>query len=93
MIYIDKVHYVKDEHGCDVIGKMKYTSNLNSVATEECTKSDMIDYVNKGNSVKTKYYRNNTWVSGENVRVIDNRYLRTDSNNTKSDNLGNLPTY
>lgn len=26
------------------------------------------------------------------VNVVDNKYLRTDANNTKSDNLGSLPT-
>ena len=33
------------------------------------------------------------WTAGEDVRVVDNRYLRTDANNIKADNLGSLPRY
>ena len=95
MVYIDKVHYVTDEHGCEVIGKVMWTNNFYEWATNECTKQQMIDFINKDskNKVKTKYVRNSRWVEGEDVRVIDNRYLRTDANNTKADNLGELPRY
>jgi len=31
--------------------------------------------------------------SGEKVHVVDNRYLRTDANDIKEDNLGELPTF
>jgi len=94
MVYIDKVHYSTDAHGCEVISKMKYTEILSQDATTECTKQAMIEYINKGNSVKTKYKNSwGNWQSGEDVRVVDNAYLRTDANNTKKDNLGNLPRY
>ena len=95
MVYIDKVHYVTDEHGCEVIGDVKWTNNLYEDATKECTKQQMIEFINKdsNNKVKTKYFRYGSWVEGEDVRAVDNRYLRTDANNTKSDNLGNLPRY
>lgn len=85
MVYIDKAHLY--------ISKMKYTDVLSQNATNECTKADMIDHINKGNSVKTKYISNGYWKVGEDVRVVDNSYLRTDSNNIKKDNLGNLPRY
>jgi len=31
--------------------------------------------------------------NGTKVRVVDGRYLRTDANDTKEDNLGELPTF
>ena len=42
---------------------------------------------------RTKYRRYGIWVDGEEVHVVDNKYLRTDNNNIKADNLENLPEY
>ena len=52
----------------------------------------MIDYINAHpySTVKTKYFRNGSWHVGEDVHVVDNEYLRTDPNNIKRDNLGEL---
>lgn len=95
MVYIDKVHYATDIYGNELyIEKMKWTNDLNSDAVKECSKQEMIDFINKNpNCTKTKFYRNWRWVVGEDVRVVDNRYLRTDSNGIKADNLGDLPRY
>jgi len=94
MVYIDAVHYEQDYYGNEYIAKMKWTNNLSQQATSECTKSAMIDFINKNpDCTKTKYYRNYRWIEGEDVHVVDNRYLRTDANNIKADNLGSLPRY
>ena len=94
MVYIDAVHYEQDEYGNEYIARMKWTNDLTTQATYECTKSDMIDFINKNpNCTKTKYYGYGRWPAGEDVRVVDNRYLRTDANNIKADNLGSLPRY
>lgn len=95
MVYIDKVHYATDSYGNELyIEKMKWTNDLNANAVNECTKQQMIDFINKNpDCTKTKFYRNYRWVVGEDVRVVDNRYLRTDSNGRKADNLGDLPRY
>lgn len=95
MVYIDKVHYATDSYGNELyIEKMKWTNDLNTNAVNECTKQQMIDFINKNpDCTKTKFYRNYRWVVGEDVRVVDNRYLRTDSNGIKADNLGDLPRY
>lgn len=94
MVYIDAVHYDRDYHGCDVITKLRWTNSLSSKATNECTKREMIDFINKNPGItKTKYYGYYGWVVGEDVRVVDNEYLRTDSNRIKADNLGKLPRF
>lgn len=95
MVYIDAVHYETDSHGCEVISKLKWTNTLTEQASNTCTKRQMIDFINQNpNCTKTKYYSSwNGWTKGEDVRVVDNSYLRTDSNNTKADNLGSLPRF
>ena len=94
MVYIEKVHYEQDRYGYEYISKLKWTNTLYSDEVNECTKRDMINFINEyPNVTKTKYFRYGSWVVGEDVRVIDNSYLRTDANNIKADNLGSLPRY
>ncbi len=94
MVYIDKVHYETDSDGCEYIAKVTWTNSFAIWAENTCTKQQMINFINNNpNYTKTKYLRNGVWCVGEDVRVVDNRYLRTDSNNIKADNLGNLPRF
>ena len=94
MVYIDSVHFERDSYGYEYISKMKWINNFSQQAENECTKREMIDFINQNpNCTKTKYYSYGCWHEGEDVRVVDNRYLRTDSNNIKADNLGSLPRY
>ena len=94
MVYIDAVHYEQDRYGNEYIARMKWTNDLYSSAVNECSKREMINFINDNpNLTKTKYFRYGGWVAGEDVRVVDNSYLRTDANNIKSDNLGSLPRY
>jgi len=99
MVYIDAVHYETDIHGCEVIDKLKWTNTLSEQAQNVCTKQQLIDFINKNpNCTKTKYLKSNSWygsqwVEGEDIRVVGNSYLRTDSNQTKKDNLGSLPKF
>ena len=54
----------------------------------------MVEFINAHpDSVKTMYKRGTSWYSGEYVHVVDNEYLRTDSNRIQADNLGNLMEY
>ena len=57
MVYIDAVHYEQDEYGNEYIARMKWTNYLTTQATDECTKRQMIDFINKNpNRTKTKYF-------------------------------------
>lgn len=94
MFYIDAVHFATDYNGTELyIKSVKGTTKLDETSTTIYTKESVINFINDGNSVKTKYYRNGKWNIGEDVRVVDNSYLRTDANNIKADNLGSLPRY
>ena len=95
MVYVDKVRYAKDSNGNELyISEMKWTNALSENAYKRCTKAGMIKFINdKPGCAHTKYYRNGRWCDGEEIRVVDNSYLRTDKNNIKADNLENLPRY
>ena len=47
MVYIDAVHYEQDSYGYEYIARMKWTNYLSQQATQECTKSEMINFVNQ----------------------------------------------
>ena len=92
MLYIDQVEKGKDVHGCEIITHVYWTNVLTQKASKKCTKREMINFINNNpnSTVKTKYRRYGVWVSGAEVHVVDNEYLRTDGNNIKADNLGEL---
>ncbi|MGL4483830.1 MAG: DUF3892 domain-containing protein [Anaerovoracaceae bacterium] len=93
MRYIDKVHYVIDAHGCEVIETVKWSGELNTAGINECSKKAIIDYINEGNVAKTKTCYSEIWLEGSDIKVVDNKYIKTVANNIKEDNLGNLPRY
>ncbi len=95
MVYIDKIHYKTDVYGNELyISAVKWTNSLNEDAKNECSKNDMIQFIKSNPGVtKTKYRSYGMWHEGEDIRVVDNSYLRTDNNNIKADNLGNLPRF
>ena len=92
MLYIDQVLKAKDSYGREVITHVYYTDTLNQKAYTACPKREMINFINQNpnSTVKTKYRIYGVWVSGAEVHVVDNEYLRTDGNNIKADNLGEL---
>ncbi|MCH5316235.1 MAG: DUF3892 domain-containing protein [Eubacterium sp.] len=95
MVYVDKVHYATDARGNELyIASVKWTNSLHEDAVNQCNKKEMIDFINAHpGGAKTKYRLYGTWREGEEIHVVDNSYLRTDNNNTKADNLGNLPRF
>lgn len=91
MVYIYAVHKSEDT---DVIEKVKCTNHFGIEQDIDKTKEFMIEFINvHPDSVKTMYKCGTSWYSGEYVHVVDNEYLRTDSNRIKADNLGNLIEY
>lgn len=94
MVYIDGVRFSEDYNGNKAISVLRWTENFNAQGSSFATKHEMIQYVkNHPYGVKTKYRRYGLWQNGEYVHVVDNAYLRTDANNTKADNLGELEEF
>jgi len=59
-------------------------------------RSTVITLISVGNTFNTMYKDNGQWKNGARVQVITvdgEDYLRTDSNNIKRDNLGELPEF
>lgn len=91
MLYIYAVH---KNSQTGAIEKLRYLQYFNANVYKECTKRDMVVYVERNpSSVKTLYFTNGTRKEGEFVHVVDHEYLRTDANNIKADNLGELIEY
>lgn len=58
------------------------------------TRGDVIAAIDRGTSYVTAYERQGRWIRGEDVRIVSighERFLRTDRNAVRADNLGNLP--
>lgn len=64
------------------------------LAEIDIQRAHMVECINKGKRVITAVV-DDTGVlrEGEDVHCVDDEFLRTDQNKTKSDNLGNLPTF
>lgn len=61
------------------------------------TRNQVVSSIERGYTFVSIYKRRDgKWYKGEDVRVIEIdgvKYLRTDSNHTKQDNLGELPEF
>lgn len=91
MLFIYAVHK-NTETG--VIEKVKYTRYFGYIENFKTTKKEMIRYINAHpDTVKTMYKRGTSWIEGEYVHVVDDEYFRTDANNKREDNLGELIEY
>ena len=50
--------------------------------------------LNTGKTIVTAIKNSdNKWKKGEDVRIFDEKYIRTDPNGTKKDNLGSIPEF
>jgi hypothetical protein len=60
------------------------------------SRQDVVLSILRGTTFVTAYLRDSKWQKGEDVRVVTingERYIRTDNNSVRADNLGNLPEY
>lgn len=93
-LYIDEVEKETIGNNRYIIKYVYATENFYSKAKTRWSKKDMIAFMkaNPHIGVKTKYkgLYLNIWMLGEDVKVIDGKYLRTDPNDKTCDNLGRL---
>lgn len=93
--YISEICYNK-EHTHIVKVKMHPSDNIDS--SNIYTKLAVVEALEKGIVIYTMYKENDgKWYEGAKVRVVTttsgNKYIRTDSNSTAKDNLGDLPEF
>lgn len=93
--YIYAVHY-SDDHSN--IKNVRYTSKLDGPhLNADLSRDEVIKSIDLGIPFFTSYQNSNkVWVVGKPIIVetINNeKYIKTEKNNKKIDNLGNLPEY
>ncbi len=65
-------------------------------AAQKVSRQDVVLAIQRGTTFVTAYTRDGKWQKGEDVRIVtinSERYIRTDNNSVRADNLGNLPEY
>lgn len=90
VFYIAKVNYDENYKNNEVIANLMVSCEDDPNSEEEYTKNEIIRVINDYGFEFYTYYEDGV---GDHVHVVDNKYLRTDGNNIKCDNLGNLPRY
>jgi len=92
---ISAVRY--DEDNNYITDLMVHKDNGDSVGSgSSLTRKKVVLLIEAGSTFMTIYKSDDRWKKGENVRIIKIdgvKYLRTDSNHTKKDNLGKLPEF
>lgn len=59
-------------------------------------RATVVSAIQRGTTFVTAYASNGNYKRGEDVRVVqigNERFIRTDANSVRADNLGNLPEY
>lgn len=89
---------VKYNHRHSQIDIVKRRPDLDSELGDETIerREEIIRDINDGYTHVTAYRENGKWIEGEAVNVVTLGgvdFIRTGRNNTRSDNLGNLPEF
>lgn len=92
------IHAVSFKEGKQHIIQVKaFDVNGNTLQTERIlTRADVVSLLKAKRAIKTLLRNGNSWVWGEDVRVMNYgglEFIRTDNNLSAADNLGNLPEF
>ena len=86
-----------NEDNTRIVQVKRRTDNGDKLVNPEIKiRAVVVDSINKGYSYVTGRYVNNQWKRGDDVIAYalgGEYFIRTDGNKTKSDNLGELPTF
>lgn len=77
-----------DKDSTGTITDVKASKDSKTAAGQTYSKADMIGLLEPAGRNTAKTWHDQ---KSEDVRVVDKKYLRSDANNTKADNLGELP--
>lgn len=77
-----------DKDSTGTITEVKASKDSTTAAGEIYSKRDMVALLEPTGRHTAKTWHNR---KSEDVRVVDKKYLRSDANDTKADNLGELP--
>jgi len=94
-VCISRVRYNHD-HTCIMKVEVRTDHGDTIGDPQEMSRQQVINAINTGTSVITIFMKDNKWQKGavvEVVKVDGERFLRTDRNQRKVDNLGELPEF
>ncbi|MCW7503565.1 DUF3892 domain-containing protein [Leptospira paudalimensis] len=93
---ISKVCYTSDKSSIKEVEVRQDLGDKVSSTIEKFTRIQVINKIESNYSFITIIAKDGNWSKGANVEIVKiegEKYIRTDKNNTKKDNLDNLPTY
>jgi hypothetical protein len=93
---ITKVKYNRDHTQIVEVEVRTDTGESISNDPRRMARQDVVLAILQGTTFVTAYLREGKWQKGEDVRGVTihgERFIRTDNNSVKADNLGSLPEY
>lgn len=93
---ITKVKYNQDRTHIVEVEVQTDTGEAISNDPRRMARHEVVAAILQNTTFVTAYLRDGKWQKGEDVRVVTihgERFIRTDSNSVKADNLGELPEY
>lgn len=93
---IAKVKYNRDHTQIMEVEVRADTGESISSDPRRMDRQEVVSAIQRGTTFVTAYIRDGKWQKGEDVRVVTihgERFIRTDNNSLKADNLGALPEY
>jgi len=91
----DPKYYVKKVRRNDngQITKVKTSKKLEGRADKVLKRKKVVKHIKKGKDIRTAYLKEGRWTEGDKMKLHDDKWLRTEGNNKKRDNLGSLKSF
>jgi hypothetical protein len=93
---IARVKYNREHTAIAEVETRTDTGETIAADVRRVSRQDVVASILRGTTFVTAYVREGTWQKGEDVGLVTihgERFIRTDSNAVRADNLGNLPEY
>lgn len=87
--YVKKVRRNDDGQ----IVQVKTSKELDRRADKVKKRKKVVKHVKKGKDVRTAYLKDGRWTEGDKLKLHDGKWLRTEGNTKKRDNLGSLKSF
>lgn len=91
----EPAYYVKRVRRNDdgQITRVKTSKKLESRPDKVRKRKKVVKHIKKGKDVRTAYLKDGRWTEGDKLKLHDEKWLRTEGNNKKRDNLGSLKSF
>jgi hypothetical protein len=87
--YVKKVR--RNDNG--QIVQVKTSKELESRPSKVMKRKKVVKHLKKGKDIKTAYLKDGRWTEGDQLKLHNDKWLRTEGNTEKRDNLGSLRSF